>query len=187
MGWSHPHAYLLRSDSRYVWNCPIIACTAISLTGREEALLQRLHRRPPQFSDVQVMQMAPSTAMRHTLSGEAPRPSLNPGPASRWGYRSYGIFEHLPGFPYGKASIGSYKRQPSLVRQPPVRFPARACRSRRRDQQGPGQDDMPPSGRPSNKLKGISGNVGAQRIQARSLWIWRKACKGILQKCRQPS
>lgn len=73
--------HILRSDSRY-GELPIIACTAISSPEEEEALLQKgftaVLRKP---FDVQAMQTALN---RHaTLSGEAPAPSRNPGPASR--------------------------------------------------------------------------------------------------------
>lgn len=129
------------------------------LTGRGEALLQKgftaVLRKP---FDVQAMQTALN---RHaTLSGEAPLPHRNPGPASRRG-TPYGKNLNIsPVFPYGKGLIGSWATFPctsvscsisgaSLPKPTPEIRQARL------------RDDMPSIRASVHKLKGISGNVGA--------------------------
>ena len=138
--------HILRSDSRY-GELPIIACTAISSPEEEEALLQKgftaVLRKP---FDVQAMQTALN---RHaTLSGEAPAPHRNPGPASRRG-TPYGKNLNIsPVFPYGKGLIGSWATFPCTSVSCSISgasLPKPTPRSGR-----PGCGTIcPPSGRPS--------------------------------------
>lgn len=138
--------HILRSDSRY-GELPIIACTAISSPEEEEALLQKgftaVLRKP---FDVQAMQTALN---RHaTLSGEAPRPHRNPGPASRRGTPYGKNLSTSPVFPYGKGLIGSWATFPCTSVSCSISdasLPKPTPRSGR-----PGCGTIcPPSGRPS--------------------------------------
>lgn len=138
--------HILRSDSRY-GELPIIACTAISSPEEEEALLQKgftaVLRKP---FDVQAMQTALN---RHaTLSGEAPRPHQNPGPASRRGTPYGKNLSTSPVFPYGKGLIGSWATFPCTSVSCSISdasLPKPTPRSGR-----PGCGTIcPPSGRPS--------------------------------------
>ena len=150
--------HILRSDSRY-GELPIIACTAISSPEEEEALLQKgftaVLRKP---FDVQAMQTALN---RHaTLSGEAPRPHRNPGPASRRGTPYRKNLSTSPVFPYGKGLdrvMGNLPLYVSLL----FDFRRELAEADAEIRQARLRDDMPSIRASVHKLKGISGNVGA--------------------------